>query len=133
MRIRDVLSINLKYYRKILNLPQEKFADIIGTSLSYLNQIENKKVDVRSSTIDKFANNLNNYSEKLKITSLDSGVSGTFDDKIQNYHFSSNPTTTTIDYANEPFPNNTFYEYDKGTGDINAKLIPISCAVLNKS
>ena len=71
MKIRDVLSINLKYYRKILNLPQEKFADIIGTSLSYLNQIENKKVDVRSSTIDKFANNLNQYSNKLNITSVD--------------------------------------------------------------
>lgn len=71
MRIRDVLSINLKYYRKILNLPQEKFADIIGTSLSYLNQIENKKVDVRSSTIDKFATNLNEYSKKLNISSID--------------------------------------------------------------
>ena len=71
MRIRDVLSINLKYYRKILNLPQEKFADIIGTSLSYLNQIENKKVDVRSSTIDKFAKNLNEYSNKLSISSID--------------------------------------------------------------
>lgn len=71
MRIRDVLSINLKYYRKILNLPQEKFADIIGTSLSYLNQIENKKVDVRSSTIDKFANNLNKYNNKLNISSID--------------------------------------------------------------
>ena len=71
MRIRDVLSINLKYYRKILNLPQEKFADIIGTSLSYLNQIENKKVDVRSSTIDKFTNNLNKYNSKLNISSID--------------------------------------------------------------
>ena len=71
MKIRDVLSINLKYYRKILNLPQEKFADIIGTSLSYLNQIENKKVDVRSSTIDKFANNLNKYNNKLNISSID--------------------------------------------------------------
>ena len=71
MKIRDVLSINLKYYRKILNLPQEKFADIIGTSLSYLNQIENKKVDVRSSTIDKFANNLNKYNNKLNISSVD--------------------------------------------------------------
>lgn len=50
MKIRDVLAINLKYYRKKLNLPQEKFAEVIGTSLSYLNQIENKKVDVRSST-----------------------------------------------------------------------------------
>ena len=71
MKIRDVLAINLKYYRKNLNLPQEKFAEIIGTSLSYLNQIENKKVDVRSSTIDKFADNLNKYDKKNKITSID--------------------------------------------------------------
>ena len=71
MKIRDVLAINLKYYRKTLNLPQEKFAEIIGTSLSYLNQIENKKVDVRSSTIDKFADNLNKYDKKNKITSID--------------------------------------------------------------
>ena len=71
MKIRDVLAINLKYYRKKLNLPQEKFAEVIGTSLSYLNQIENRKVDVRSSTIDKFADNLNNYDKKNKISSID--------------------------------------------------------------
>ena len=51
MRICDILVINLKYYRKKYNLSQEKFAEIIGTSLSYLNQIENKKVDVKSSTM----------------------------------------------------------------------------------
>ena len=83
MKIRDILAINLKYYRKILNLPQEMFAEVIGTSLSYLNQIENKKVDVRSSTIDKFAKNLNNYNKKLKISSLDLV---TYDeDRITNY------------------------------------------------
>lgn len=71
MKIRDVLAINLKYYRKKLNLPQEKFAEVIGTSLSYLNQIENRKVDVRTSTIDKFAENINKYDKKMKITSLD--------------------------------------------------------------
>lgn len=83
MKIRDILAINLKYYRKVLNLPQEKFAEVIGTSISYLNQIENKRVDVRSSTIDKFANNLNNYNKKLKISSLDLV---TYDEKrITNY------------------------------------------------
>ena len=83
MKIRDILAINLKYYRKVLNLPQEKFAEVIGTSLSYLNQIENKRVDVRSSTIDRFANNLNNYNKKLKISSLDLV---TYDEKrITNY------------------------------------------------
>ena len=83
MKIRDVLAINLKYYRKKLNLPQEKFAEIIGTSLSYLNQIENKKVDVRSSTIDKFARNLDKYDKEENITSIDLV---TYDEKkITNY------------------------------------------------
>ena len=71
MTICENLAINLKYYRKKYNLSQEKFAEIIGTTLSYLNQIENKKVDVKSSTIDKFAKNLNMYDKKLKINSED--------------------------------------------------------------
>ena len=71
MTISEILAINLKYYRKILNLSQEKFAAIIGTSLSYLNQIENNKVDVKSSTIDKFAKNLAKYNNNYNITSED--------------------------------------------------------------
>ena len=55
MHICELLAMNLKYYRKNYNLSQEKFAEVLGTTLSYLNQIENKKVDVKSSTIDKFA------------------------------------------------------------------------------
>ena len=35
--------------------------------MSYLNQIENNKVDVKSSTIDKFAKNINDYDKKAKI------------------------------------------------------------------
>ena len=71
MKITEILAINLKYYRKVYNLSQEKFAAIIGTSLSYLNQIENNKVDVKSSTIDKFAKNLSLYSKNENITSQD--------------------------------------------------------------
>lgn len=71
MNICENLSINLKYYRKKYNLSQEKFADILGTTLSYLNQIENNKVDIKSSTIDKFAKNLNEYDKELKIQSED--------------------------------------------------------------
>ncbi len=40
MKLIEILSINLKYYRMQYNLSQEKFAEILGTSLSYLNQIE---------------------------------------------------------------------------------------------
>lgn len=61
MSICENLAINLKYYRKKYNLSQEKFAEILGTTISYLNQIENVKVDVKSSTIDKFAKNINLY------------------------------------------------------------------------
>ena len=71
MSLKDILAINLKYYRKKYKLSQEKFAEILGTTLSYLNQIENRKVDVKVSTIDKFANNINNYDDSLKITSED--------------------------------------------------------------
>lgn len=71
MTICENLAINLKYYRKKYNLSQEKFAEILGTTLSYLNQIENVKVDVKSSTIDKFAKNINLYDKKIKIKSED--------------------------------------------------------------
>lgn len=65
------LAINLKYYRKKYSLSQERFAEILGTTLSYLNQIENNKVDVKSSTIDKFAKNINTYDKKAKLKSED--------------------------------------------------------------
>ena len=61
MNLCEVLAINLKYYRKKYKLSQEKFAEILGTTLSYLNQIENKKVDVKASTIDKFTSNINKF------------------------------------------------------------------------
>ena len=71
MNICEILSINLKYYRKQYNLSQEKFADVLGTTLSYLNQIENNKVDVKSSTIDKFAKKLNEFDKQLNINPED--------------------------------------------------------------
>lgn len=71
MKLCENLAINLKYYRKKYNLSQERFAEILGTSLSYLNQIENVKVDVKTSIIDKFARNLNIYDKKIKINPED--------------------------------------------------------------
>ncbi len=67
MNLCEILAINLKYYRKKYNLSQEKFAEVLGTTLSYLNQIENNKVDVKSSTIDKFAKNIREYDKNSKI------------------------------------------------------------------
>ena len=40
MRLCESLAINLKYFRLKYHLSQEKFAEILGTTLSYLNQIE---------------------------------------------------------------------------------------------
>ena len=71
MNLCETLAINLKYYRKKYNLSQEKFAEVLGTTLSYLNQIENNKVDVKSSTIDKFARNINKYDKIAKIQGED--------------------------------------------------------------
>ena len=71
MKLCENLAINLKFYRKKYKLSQEKFAEVLETTLSYLNQIENNKVDVKSSTIDKFAKNINNYDKKAKIKSED--------------------------------------------------------------
>ncbi len=67
MNLCEILAINLKYYRKKYNLSQEKFAEVLGTTLSYLNQIENKKIDVKLSTIDKFAKNINVYDKKENV------------------------------------------------------------------
>ena len=61
MKLSELLSINLRYYRKQYNLSQEKFAEVIGTSLSHLNKMEQQKVDVKLSTISKYANNLSKF------------------------------------------------------------------------
>lgn len=71
MNLSETLAMNLKYYRKKYNLSQEKFAEILGTTLSYLNQIENNKVDIKSSTIDKFASSINSYDKTARIKSED--------------------------------------------------------------
>ena len=71
MKLIEILSINLKYYRMQYNLSQEKFAEVLGTSLSYLNQMENLKVNVRLQTVDKFADNLKKYDPKSKFTATD--------------------------------------------------------------
>lgn len=71
MKIVELLAMNLRYYRKKYDLSQEKFAEILGTSLSHLNRIEQNKIDVKASSIDKYTNKLNDYDKNLKITSED--------------------------------------------------------------
>lgn len=71
MKIVNNLSDNLRYYRKKYNLSQEKFAEVLGTSLSHLNKLENKKVDIKASTIEKYASKLNKYDNNLSIDGED--------------------------------------------------------------
>lgn len=69
MSICETLAINLRFYRFKYQLSQEKFAEILGTTLSYLNQIENNKVDdMKTSTIMKFVENINKYDTKANLT-----------------------------------------------------------------
>lgn len=70
MNLKEILSVNLRYYRKKYNLSQEKFAEAIGTSLSHLNRMEQQKVDVKLSTITKYANNLSKFA-KSRIELID--------------------------------------------------------------
>lgn len=70
MNLKEILSINLRYYRKKYNLSQEKFAEVIGTSLSHLNKMEQQKVDVKLSTITKYASNLSKF-VNVKIEPID--------------------------------------------------------------
>ncbi len=69
MNSKQILSMNLKYYRKMLGLSQEKFAEVIGSNLVYLNQIENCRRKPTIDMLDKISNNLNLYNPKLNITS----------------------------------------------------------------
>lgn len=69
MNSKQILSMNLKYYRKLFNLSQEKFAEVIGSNLVYLNQIENCKRKPTIDMLDKISNNLNKYDPNLNMTS----------------------------------------------------------------
>lgn len=67
---KEVLSINLKYYRKKYNLSQEEFAENVGSNLVYINQLENCKRKPTIDMLDKIANGMNkNIDSKLKMTS----------------------------------------------------------------
>ena len=67
MSSKETLSINLKYYRQLYNLSQEKFAEVIGTTLVYLNQLENCKRKPTIDMLDKITNKLNNYDSTLDL------------------------------------------------------------------
>ena len=68
---KEILSMNLKFYRQKYNLSQEKFAEVIGSNLVYLNQLENCRRKPTIEMLDKIANNLNKYDKTLNATASD--------------------------------------------------------------
>ncbi len=69
---KEILSINLRYIRKIYNLSQEEFAAKVGSSLVYINQLENSKRNTSLEMLDKLTKGINtNIDSKLNITSSD--------------------------------------------------------------
>lgn len=68
---KEILSMNLKYLRRKYNLSQEKFAEIVGSNLVFINQIENLKRKPTIDMLDKIADNLNRYDPELNITASD--------------------------------------------------------------
>ena len=68
MSSKEILAMNLKYYRYKLNLSQERFADAIGSNLTYVNQLENCKRKPTIEMLDKIAKNLNKFDNSLNIT-----------------------------------------------------------------
>ena len=68
---KEILSMNLKFYRQKYNLSQEKFAEIIGSNLVYLNQMENCKRKPTIDMLDKIKDNLNKFDKTLNLNSSD--------------------------------------------------------------
>lgn len=57
---KQILSINLKYYRLKYKLSQEKLAEVVGSSLAYIGQMEKGKRNPSMDMLDKIANGMNN-------------------------------------------------------------------------
>jgi len=69
---KEILSMNLKYYRKIYRLSQEKFGELVGSNLVFINQIENLKRKPTIEMLDKIADGMNkNIDKSLNITASD--------------------------------------------------------------
>lgn len=67
---KKILSMNLKYYREKYNLSQERFAEKVGSTLVYINQLENCRRKPTIEMLDKIADGMNkNIDSELKMTS----------------------------------------------------------------
>ena len=65
LKSKDILAINLKYYRYKNKLSQEKFAEMLGSTLPYINQLENGRRKPTLELLDKFACKLGITSAEL--------------------------------------------------------------------
>jgi putative transcriptional regulator len=54
----ELISINLRYYRKNARLTQKELAEKCGTSRKTINQIENKKTDPQINLLGKISETL---------------------------------------------------------------------------
>lgn len=62
---KDILAINLKYYRYQFNLSQEKFAEKLNSTLPYINQLEKGRRKPTLELLDKFAEKIGVSSAEL--------------------------------------------------------------------
>ena len=55
---KDILAINLKYFRYVSKLSQEKFAEALDTNLLYENQMEKGRRNPSLKMLDKISKNI---------------------------------------------------------------------------
>lgn len=67
---KDILAINLKYYRYMSKLSQEKFAEALDTSLIYENQLEKRRRNPSLEMLDKLAEGISKLL-KIRVTPAD--------------------------------------------------------------
>lgn len=65
MGIRHTFIQNMKYYRKKAGLTQEKLAELVGMSTSYIGDMEARERFPSAETIDKIAEALNLRTSEL--------------------------------------------------------------------
>ena len=59
MKLRNIVGMNLRYYRFLFVITQEQFYEDANLNYKYLSRIENGKVNMTVDFIDSIANKLN--------------------------------------------------------------------------
>ena len=70
MKSKVILAINLKYYRYLSKLSQEKFAEALDTSLIYENQLEKERRNPSLEMLDRISKSISKLINKT-VTSSD--------------------------------------------------------------